>query len=617
MELHYKKNNNNTLFGQFKKDSLLNITSPQSYIPLYSTFFSLNETNYNSINLNHTFSISDLNKKITENVFEATIQDISGNLETSKTKKEIFFKLSPLFDPIKFMIGKYQNQEGMLTLPNFNEKHPHKKLDDPNNSAYVDGFFSYLTSRLLHTHKFTHGIDFYGSFLGVKKNYKINIADDIEYLQESTHFNKYNNVELNNITYSIDDYFLPDVDNLSRKKKEKIKLEQSDVSDNVVIELSDINDIQELDTIFKTSSDTNESSKCNSDIDLLFEYKTKNKKEKSSDKADNSSSSGTTSSGSSCSSRTSNTCSLDNDSCVGSNSCSDVSDDNDESDNDSCSSSNTNSSGSSYTSYSSNTEEEVIVNISEFPVQIISLEKCDNTLDHHICNNKISDEEWDSIVIQILMILITYQKVFDFTHNDLHTNNIMYIATDKQFLSYRFKGKYYKIPTFGKIYKIIDFGRAIYRFNGQILCSDSFHNSGDAATQYNCEPYLNKNKPVIPPNKSFDLCRLGGSLFDFIVDELEECDEILSIKDIEHIKSPIKKIILEWCKDDKGRNIIYKNNGDERYPEFKLYKMIARTVHNHIPEKVLEKDYFDKYIVSKKKVNSKKLLDIDSYPVYT
>ena len=35
----------------------------------------------------------------------------------------------------------------------------------------------------------------------------------------------------------------------------------------------------------------------------------------------------------------------------------------------------------------------------------------------------------------------------------------------------------------GKIYKIIDFGRAIYNLNGVRYCSDSFHPKGDAATQ--------------------------------------------------------------------------------------------------------------------------------------
>ena len=30
--------------------------------------------------------------------------------------------------------------------------------------------------------------------------------------------------------------------------------------------------------------------------------------------------------------------------------------------------------------------------------------------------------------------LIVYQKVFHFTHNDLHTNNIMFLLTDKKYL---------------------------------------------------------------------------------------------------------------------------------------------------------------------------------------
>ena len=34
----------------------------------------------------------------------------------------------------------------------------------------------------------------------------------------------------------------------------------------------------------------------------------------------------------------------------------------------------------------------------------------------------------------------------------------MYQETDKQFIYYNYNNKYYKVPTFGKIYKIIDFG---------------------------------------------------------------------------------------------------------------------------------------------------------------
>ena len=59
------------------------------------------------------------------------------------------------------------------------------------------------------------------------------------------------------------------------------------------------------------------------------------------------------------------------------------------------------------------------------------------------------------------------------------------------------------------------------------------------------------------------------------------------------LKSPIKKLMIEWVFDDKNKNILYKNDGSERYPDFKLYKMIARNVHKHTPQNVLKKPLFE------------------------
>ena len=133
-------------------------------------------------------------------------------------------------------------------------------------------------------------------------------------------------------------------------------------------------------------------------------------------------------------------------------------------------------------------------------------------------------------------------------------------------------------------------GRSIYKFNGKLFCSDSFQPGGDAATQYNTEPYLNPEKPRLEPNFSFDLCRLACSIFDFIIDDYDE------IKDLSKCKDPVKRIVTEWCLDDKGLNMLYKGNGVDRYPEFKLYKMIARCVHNHTPQSQLERPEFDAYV---------------------
>ncbi len=189
--------------------------------------------------------------------------------------------------------------------------------------------------------------------------------------------------------------------------------------------------------------------------------------------------------------------------------------------------------------------------------------------------------------MQVIMTLIVYQKKFQFTHNDLHTNNIMYVDTDEEYVYYTHNNIHYKVPTFGRIYKIIDFGRAIYTFEGKQFVSDSFHTDGDAATQYNMEPFLDASKPVLEPNYSFDLCRLACSMLDIIPDD-----------------TPVYELVEEWCLDDKKRNVLYKKNGEERYPDFKLYKMIARTVHAHTPEAQLAKPIFKAYVTKKAHPNA-------------
>lgn len=111
--------------------------------------------------------------------------------------------MAPLLDPYKYLVGKYNyNDTNLFNLPSFdNSIKIHSKIADPNNSSYIDGFFSYLTSRTLHEHNFLHGLDYYGSFLAIKNEYKINIIDDLEYLIQSDFFNKQKNV-----LFKVEDY---------------------------------------------------------------------------------------------------------------------------------------------------------------------------------------------------------------------------------------------------------------------------------------------------------------------------------------------------------------------------------------------------------------------------
>jgi hypothetical protein len=258
-------------------------------------------------------------------------------------------------------------------------------------------------------------------------------------------------------------------------------------------------------------------------------------------------------------------------------------------------------------------EQQIFAYINKFPVQLICLEKCHGTLDDLFVHNKIDQENGPSILLQIIMILITYQKAFYMTHNDLHTNNIMFTETNIEYLYYKIKDHVYKVPTYGKIFKIIDFGRAIYKYEGRKLCSDSFALGGDAHSQYNCEPFMNEDKPRLEPNYSFDLCRLGTSVYDFVIDADEEIEEL----------DPFQTLIRKWCLDDNGKNILYKRDGSERYEGFKMYKMIARTVHNCVPEEQLKEDIFKEFRINTNKskldtnyFNDGHFMDIDAMPKY-
>jgi hypothetical protein len=108
--------------------------------------------------------------------------------------KPVFIKYAPLIDPIRYMTGKYKvDTEKLHVLPNpFSKEEdlPLQKIAHHNNTSYTDNFFSFLTSTLLNTHGFVHGLDYYGSFLGVQTTFKANISDDLEYLNASEYFSE-------------------------------------------------------------------------------------------------------------------------------------------------------------------------------------------------------------------------------------------------------------------------------------------------------------------------------------------------------------------------------------------------------------------------------------------
>jgi hypothetical protein len=657
-ELYYQKPRNENLLKNLE-ETRMGLSQCQNFIPLYSTFFSLNNTNYNSMNLNQTFSVQSIVYSESVNgSAEEEEEEQDGrhfkNIASANVKKSdddaivvnvpVFFKFSPLLDPIKYLAGSYDTRnEALLHLPELHsvtisnssidkgsekdkENHYcHSKVLDPNNSAYVDGFFSYLSSQLLHTHDFIHGIDFYGSYLAIQKDFVVNIFDDQEYLMKNEFFK-----DKNGLLFYYDESECEKFLEWNQERREKNRKQTASknskikILNTVEIVAEELQQEEEQQEEQQEEQDKNNGLEelalvdvSNSDIFNIDDHDKKEEEEgKKQDQEEQREQHGehenkklnivccdaddaSSSSSSSCSSRSSHTT---NESLY--NMSDDGSQDGDGSDH--------NSDYNSEQEEDEQEEEEILnATIYNFPVEVIALERCKQTLDWLMVNDILSDGEWEAALMQIVMTLATYQKAFAFTHNDLHTNNVMFNETDKKFIYYSFNKKFYKVPTFGRIFKIIDFGRAIYKFNSKLICSDSFHKSGDAATQYNCEPYYNDKKPIVEPNYSFDLCRLGCSLFDFFIDDIDEVEA-------ECKKSRLVALIVDWITDDNGRNILYKQSGIDRYPDFKLYKMIARTVHNKVPsQQLLKHAVFTQYEMPQKSVKkSMTILDIDAIPSY-
>jgi len=205
INVHYQKRKNGDLFKCLENPTGLFLSNLQNYIPIYTKFFSLNETNYNNINLNHPWYINFVNDTSENNEYIKIYNCKLKNSENDKVKhKDVFFKLAPLLDPYKYLIGRYNILDpNLFNLPKFEtvSNISHSKFMDTNNAAYVDGLFIFLTSKLLETHNFIHGVDYYGSFLGIKNNFTLNVFDDIDYLNNSDFFNK----NKNNL-FTIDDY---------------------------------------------------------------------------------------------------------------------------------------------------------------------------------------------------------------------------------------------------------------------------------------------------------------------------------------------------------------------------------------------------------------------------
>jgi len=216
----------------------------------------------------------------------------------------------------------------------------------------------------------------------------------------------------------------------------------------------------------------------------------------------------------------------------------------------------------------------------QIPVNLCMMEKLDQTLDNLLDDGyNMTETEWFSIFFQVAFGLATAQKYFNFVHNDLHSSNVMFKATELRNLFFQIGNTYYRVPTFGKITKIIDFARGTFKLGDRWIFSDQFKEDGDAWGQYDYPQDGTLANCEHKPNPSFDLVRLGTTV-------------IQRLDDVSHVREFVESI----TRDDYDNSLCYEED------TFQLYIDIAHNAHNAIPIEVLERPEFERFRVARDRV---------------
>jgi len=160
----------------------------------------------------------------------------------------------------------------------------------------------------------------------------------------------------------------------------------------------------------------------------------------------------------------------------------------------------------------------------------------------------------------------------------------MFKKTENKYLYYKYNNIYYRVPTHGYIFKIIDFGRAIITFKNKVFMNDVFSNYGEAGGQYTYPNQVQftkyKSDDIVKPNYHFDLCRLSMTILQEI--------------NIDKYSEKIIEFLNHMCIDK------YEKNFCDMEDNFYLYKSIAKDASNCLPREIIMNDIFKSYRIKKK-----------------
>ena len=526
-------------------------TSLQTFFPTLSKLFRLTKHTSENIWLDSKWRITGIDisgtsgpcfLKLVKNV------DLSGCSPAEKKGQPAYLKVTHLLDPVRWMKGRYSlPKERGLPWHNKTWANAWNKLQDSWNQAYVEAVASYALGRLCEEGISPHFNEFYGAFCATADIYRYNLTEEFGSFRNARWF--WNGKKNGMFNIYVQGHEGP----VDHEKLNEILREPS-----VVESLTD----SEQDS----ASENSKTSVSSETIDVvdggaieLGDMNSLHSGEMSSVSFEE-----------------------------------EMEDSNDESESDDTF--------------------KIYAEMKNFPVMLIALQNNSGTMDSLLDDTEEVgatpgtpewELRWSAWLFQVVAALSVAQAVIGFTHNDLHTNNIVWTPTTEEFMYYTLRsGATFKVPTFGKLFRVIDFGRAIFTINGTQFISDDFRPGNDAEGQYSFKPLLPRPVEDIPPNPSFDLSRLAVSLFNALFPEApedKEGGEVISSEEgleLNESVSPLFNCLWTWMMDENGCNVLVEPSGEERFPEFDLYRHIAKHVHNAVPSQQFKLPVFDQFQVN-------------------
>lgn len=561
--------------GENEKETFSNYLHLQRYHPALDIFkipeSSLSHKNLELSSKYHIASWS--NQDETNQKIWNTTRTIYGSTTSEPCKT--FIKTVHLLNPIDLIKEKYTIPDHPLLPQSENTwKKTLLKLHSHNNQAYVDTVANFVLSALRENNLTPHCVLYYGASTGISKKYQYNISLEYDTYRQCRWFWKGMKSHSARLTVIRGDADVEEIPNFQEIYKditscpfedtdsEVSEIELEPITDKDVPEISDVESIKSFtfDNIEEDAQNVKDIFEINKKVTKRVSLK---KNESSSDEESSSDSDGLTSS--------------------------DGSDESVELDLDIC------------------------LEIPNMPVILIYQEAQEGVMDNLLDEDEIDEHKrgsqgwearWIAWLFQVISVLSFLQNAICFTHNDLHSNNILWRKTDKKFLFYKAKdGTIWRVPTFGKIFTVIDFGRSIFRLGKHLWVSDDHWPDQEAGDQYNFGPFFDHTLPKNPPNPSFDLCRLSVSLLDGLFDEAPPKKKgkgvsIMSQEDtwkVYETNSPLYNLLWSWTVNKDGHTIYEDKNGDEKYEGFDLYVRIAHDIHNAVPKDQIHKPVFSQF----------------------